>query len=122
MPAGLLNIALVAGPPSPQESVDTGQEVSEPAKPIIVPTGLVEPPHPPATATTQRTRLSPVSAMYTLPLESTATPCGPFNFELIAGPPSPHFACGQGSLMPATVERLPDVSTLRTELLPASAI
>ena len=38
---------------------------------------------------TMRMRLLTVSAMYRLPVESTATPLGQYNSALVAGPLSP---------------------------------
>ena len=65
-------------------------------------------------------RLLPVSAMYTLPDESTATPCGWFSVADVACPPSP---LNEAALMPAIVEMRPvDLVTRRMLLLPESAM
>ncbi len=95
------NSALVAGPLSPLKPV-----VPFPATVVITP------------FETLRMRLLPVSAMYRLPAESTATPSGPFNSALVAGPLSPLKPCVP---FPATVVITP-FETLRMRLLPVSAM
>src|ERR1035441_5252895 len=72
MPPGLITWALVAGPLSP---LNPG--VPFPAMVVITP------------LETLRILWSDVSAMYRLPAESMATPVGPFNWALVAGPLSP---------------------------------
>ena len=58
--------------------------------------------------------------MYRLPAASTATPWGPFNCALAAGPPSPEYPVDP---FPATVPMMaPLAETLRTRLLPKSAM
>src|SRR5207244_3982015 len=68
-------------------------EVPSPATVVIVPFGE-----------TLRTRLLPLSAMYTLPAESNARPVGRFRSAEVAGPPSPPYAARP---VPANVTMLP---------------
>ncbi len=71
-----------------------------PATVVITPLGV-----------TSRIRLSPVSAMKTSPLASTATPSGSSRRALVAGPPSPQTDGPVGSPqfapVPATVVMTP---------------
>ena len=76
MANGLDNCALVAEPLSPPKLP------GYPAGPLPA-TVVTTPPE------TLRMRLLPVSAMYTLPAESTAMPDGKNNWMLVAGPLSP---------------------------------
>src|ERR1017187_10719292 len=71
-PSGWFNCALVAGPLSPLKPDDPF-----PATVVITP------------FETLRMRELPVSAMYRLPEESTATPDGPRNWAAVAEPLSP---------------------------------
>src|ERR1700733_12554093 len=73
IPSGELSCAATAGPLSPPEPAAPG-----PAMVLITPAGV-----------TMRMRLLEVSAMYQLPLESTAIPEGEYNCAAVAGPPSP---------------------------------
>ena len=68
---------------------------------------------------TNRMRLFRESAMYTLPLESTATPFGWLNLAKFGLPPSPE---KPGFPFPAKVLIIRFVDTLRTTLLLLSAI
>ena len=67
-----------------------------------------------------------LSAMYTLPTESTATPWGSFSWAEVAGPPSPAYppmagpSTGVGE--PATRVTLPSAPILRTRWLRASVM
>jgi len=74
MPEGEANSALVAAKPSPEKP-----EVPVPA--------IVE--MTPVDAATNRMRLLPVSAMYRLPEESTATALGKLSTAAVARHPSP---------------------------------
>src|SRR5580692_7863667 len=99
MPYGEPICALVAAPPSPVWP----QQLPLPAIVVMFP----EP-------STFRTREFPVSRMYRLPDGSNATPCGPFNWALMAGPLSPENPVPP---VPATVEMVPLAVTFRTRLL-----
>jgi hypothetical protein len=57
--------------------------------------------------------------MYMLPLASNAMPAGMSNFADVAAPPSPE---NPAAPVPATVEIVPPVVTLRTRLLLLSAM
>src|SRR5207237_7178651 len=82
--------------------------VPSPATVVIVPFG--EP---------FRTRLLPLSAMYTLPALSTARPVGKLRSATVAGPPSPPYAARP---LPAKVTMLPPWSISLTRLLFVSAM
>src|ERR1035438_437679 len=138
-PQGLLNSALVAGPPSPVKP-----DVPFPATVLITPfetlrmrllkvsatyrlpiesTAILHAYPLPATVVitpfdTLRTRLFPSSAMKRLPAESKATSDGPPNWALVAKPLSP---LKPNVPFPATVVITP-FDTLRTRLLYWSAI
>src|SRR5437667_213783 len=71
---GLLRLALVAAPPSPAKA-----ELPLPATVVMIPVA----------ASTLRIRWLPESAMYRLPLASSATPDGTQTLALVAAPPSP---------------------------------
>src|SRR5665213_739847 len=92
MSYGPLSCALAEGPPSPENP-----GAPFPAAVVMVPLGE-----------TFQTMLPLKSAMRRLPDPSTATPVGPSNCALVAGPP-------------ATVVMTPVVETLRTRWLPRSA-
>ncbi len=64
-------------------------------------------------------RALPVSAMYTLPDESAASPCGAFSWAAVAAAPSPPEPTVP---LPARVEMTPAAVTLRTTLLAVSAM
>src|SRR5437773_11090275 len=72
--AGLLRLALVAAPPSPAKL-----GLPLPATVVMIPVAAV----------TLRIRWLELSAMYRLPLASTATPAGTLRFAFVAAPPSP---------------------------------
>src|SRR5258708_4091507 len=65
---------------------------------------------------TARTRLLYESATYTVPLGLTATPDGKLSWARAAGPPSPANQLQNALVhqvpLPATVEMMPEVSTL----------
>ena len=101
-PNGAFNAALAAGPPSPEDPA-----VPLPAKVEIAPADV-----------TLRTRLLALSAIYTLPAESTATPSGALSCAAVPTPPSPP---NPSEPLPAIVEIVPFGATLRTTLLSESA-
>lgn len=111
-PHGLASSALVAAPPSPQP---LGGLLHSPPSPATV---LISP----VPATTSRTFSSSVSAIYTFPAESTATPSGPFSWALVAGPPSPQPPPLQAAPSPAIRVIVPAGDTIRTSLSPQSAM
>ena len=67
MSTGLLNLALVAGPPSPEKPA------------VLFPAKLVKA----AGATNFATRWLPESAIYSAPLASNHIPLGAFNLPLV---------------------------------------
>ncbi len=74
----------------------------------------------PVTPSTLRMRQLKMSAMYTLPPPSTATPSTNANCARAAGPPSPPKP-KPNKPVPAKFEMMPVIrSTLRTRLLSAS--
>src|SRR5829696_2426853 len=94
MPAGTLNSAEVAGPPSPQASVDVLHPAPVPAILVITPAGVI----------LRSVWLLP-SLTYTLPAGSTATPRGGPSVAAVAWPPSPHrFALKHPEPLPAIVQ------------------
>src|ERR1035438_9338286 len=99
-PHGLCNTAAVAGPPSPEKlSVHKhGAFWPFPATVVIVPPD------------TFRMRSFPVSAMYTFPRESTATPSGLLRAAFDASAPSPE---KPQFPLPAKVLIVPLVASLR---------
>src|ERR1019366_7246980 len=100
-PNGAFNCALAAAPPSPVDPA-----VPVPAKVVIVPVDA-----------TLRTRLLALSAIYTFPSLSTATPSGAFSCAtgpLPASPPNP------AEPLPAMVEIVPFTAAFRTTLLAES--
>ena len=100
-PSGVLSSELVAGP-----------RVGAPAVPLPAITDRI-----PA-AVTFSTSLLFVSAMYTLPAESTATSDRRFSLELVASP-----AVGAPAVpLPAITDRIPAVVTFSTSLLLMSAM
>ena len=60
---------------------------------------------------TFRTVQLAVSAMYTFPAPSTATPCGPLSVAIVGSPPSPLVPAAP---VPATVNMIPLGAILRT--------
>src|SRR5579883_321353 len=96
--------ATVAGNPSPE----TWQQRALPANVVIVPEG-----------STLRTTWLDVSAMYRLPLPSSAMPCGVNRSALVAAAPSPAYPAKP---VPATVVIVPSAATLRIRLLLVSAM
>src|SRR5579871_2203440 len=100
---GPLSMALVASPPSPEKPA-----WPFPATVVMVPPGV-----------TWRMRLLLRSAMYRLPLESTATPVGWLSDALVAAPPSPENPCVP---LPAYVEMIPLGVSRRTRPLVRSEI
>src|SRR6266404_3614358 len=81
-------LALVAGPPSPENEL-----LPDPATVVMVPSGLM-----------RRTRALPTSAMKRLPAVSAARPRGSLSRALAAGPPSPEKPAWP---VPATVRIVP---------------
>ena len=69
---------------------------------------------------TLRMQAAPVSAMYTLPAASTATPRGAFSRSAATGPAKVQALAAP--VPPAKVEIVPSVATTRMRLLPESAM
>src|SRR5437667_6893 len=96
MPDGQVRLAFVAAPPSPAK---VGLPL--PATVVMIPVA----------AATLRIRWLAESAMYRLPLASSAMPDGPLRLAFVAAPPSP---AKLGLPLPATVVMIPvAAATLR---------
>src|ERR1039458_10357884 len=100
-PPGRRSSALVARPPSLNVLAPPGLVCPVPAKVLMMPAAL-----------TMRTRLFFESAMYRLPVLSSARPCGAFNCARVAGPPSPE---KPGRELPAISVRFPPPSILNPQ-------
>ena len=86
--------------------------VDEPTHTLVAPVGN-------GTQVIERIRLLPISAIYTLPLLSTATPSGTGISAEVGGPPSPPYP---PIPLPAIVVIIPAALTFLIRLLPQSAI
>src|SRR5262245_33613459 len=107
-PVGAHSLALVAGPPLPENLQNRSPSLLPPE--YIVPAKVVMVP----AVETLRTTLLPVSEKYRFPELSTTMLVGPLSLAELAGPPSPLYP---NWLFPATVVTVP-FTTFRIRLFP----